>query len=127
MTEAQLQKQILKVPWMGPSLNEVYAGIHWATRHSWADTGHAAVWAVVVQSKIKPADKPVQLTFTPHIKGRQYDIINYALTAKIIEDGLVKEGILKSDTPKYVTGITLNAPIRTKAQSYMIVAIQETS
>ena len=124
MTETTLQKQILNVEWMGPSLNKIYAGTHWADRKPWADAGHAAVWACVINSKIKPVDKPAHLTFTPHIKGRRYDATNYALTVKIIEDGLVKEGILKSDTPKHVTGITINAPVKIKTRSYMVVEIR---
>ncbi len=122
MTEPALQ--ILDVPWMGPSLNKIYAGVHWAERQSWADTGHAAVWAAANQAKIKPVDKPVHLTFTPHIKGRRYDTTNYSLSIKIIEDALVRKGILKSDAPKHVTGITINAPVKTKGFSHMIVEIR---
>ncbi len=125
MTEAALQRQILEVEWMGPSLNSVYAGVHWRKRKTWAEDGHLAVMAAVRQARIKPVIFPVHLTFTPYIKGRQYDVSNYALTAKIIEDGLVKEGILKADTPRYVRSMTIKAPVKTTEQSSMILIIEK--
>ncbi len=123
MTEAALQT--LKVRWIGPTLNKIYAGVHWRERTQWADTGHTALWAAVVEAKTKPVTGPVHLTFTPHMRGRKYDTMNYVFTAKILEDGLVREGILKGDTPRYVRSVTMNAPVRTKEQSYMMVAIEK--
>ena len=118
-------RQTLTVEWMGPSLNKVYAGVHWRERTTWADFGHIAVMAAVKQAGVKPVKAPVRLIFTPHVKGRKYDTLNYAFTAKIFEDGLVREHILKDDTAKYVLGVTINAPVKTKEQSYMVVVIEE--
>ena len=115
----------LIVEWMGPSLNRVYAGVHWSQRDEWANDGHFAVIAAVRKAKIKPIDHPVHLTFTPMIKGRRYDPSNYALSAKIIEDGLVREGIIKGDSLKYIWRFSIDAPIHTKQQSYMVVKLEE--
>ena len=112
MTETTLQEQILTVEWMGPSLNKVYAGGHWGKRMKWAADGHLAVLAAVRKGKISPVTSPVHLTFSPFIRGRRYDATNYALTVKILEDGLVKAGILKGDTGEYVWRVSTDAPVK---------------
>ncbi len=116
--------QILTVEWMGPSLNKIYTGTHWGSRTKWAADGHLAVLAAVRKAKIKPVHSPVCLTFSPHIKGRRYDTNNYALAVKIMEDGLVKAGVLQGDTVKYVWRVSTDAPVKTKKQSYMIITIE---
>lgn len=112
------------IEYMGPSTNEIYAGIHWRKRQKQADTGHFAVSLV----KAKPFRKPVQLTFQPVVGkgGRVRDCSNYSYTAKIIEDGLVAAGILENDTPEFVKGFAIDEPVidRTRA-SGMWVCISE--
>ena len=114
------------VSWVAPSLNRVYAGVHWRTRKAWADEGHLAVKAAVGRS-LKKFDSPVSLEFTP-IRGagkkKAYDISNYALTIKIIEDGLVWCGVLVDDTNKWVRRVITNAPIKGE-ETGMVVVIKE--
>ena len=109
------------MPFIGKSLNAIYAGIHWSVRKKHADEAHSAV-AIAVMG-IKPFTTPVHLEFQPVVKGRGYDVMNYSYSAKLIEDGLVCAGILEDDTVAYVKQIAILAPIKTKAQSSMCVTI----
>lgn len=114
------------VPFMGPSTNQIYAGVHWRKRQKQADAGHAAVQGI----KLAPYQKPVRLTFIPIIGkgGRARDCSNYSYTAKLIEDGLVKAGILKDDTSEYVKGFEIAEPHIDRTQdSGMWVYIEEVS
>ena len=56
---------------------------------------------------------PVDLEFVPILgkNARTRDTSNYSYTAKLIEDGLVKAGVLADDAPEYVNSVIL----RTKA------------
>ena len=93
-------------PWLAPSLNKVWAGMHWAKRNKIAREGH-----LIVKTKLRGAPKlrpPVMLTFQPvHPRGRRFDALNYALSAKIIEDGLVRAGLLGDDSGAYVLAVVL--------------------
>lgn len=100
------------VPYLGPSLNEIYSGVHYRKRAKASNTAH---WVTkIAVREMKPINVPVTLTFRPVLgKGTvTRDCSNYAYAAKMIEDGLVKAGILKDDTPEYVRSITIAAPVR---------------
>lgn len=94
------------IPWLAPSLNRAWAGMHWAARKRIADGGH-----LIVKTKLRGAPKltpPVMLIFQPvHPRGRRFDALNYALSAKVIEDGLVRSGLLGDDSGAYVAGVVL--------------------
>lgn len=95
------------VPWIGPSMNTIWAGVSWHKRKQIADAGHKACWPLKL---IKPFSNPVKLAFQPVVKGRRYDCCNYALTNKVIVDGMVRCGLLKDDTNKYVLGVETLVP-----------------
>ena len=119
-----LRTEILYVPYMGPSLNQIYAGIHWVKRKEQAEQGHDACSHI----QIEPFTKPVSLIFIPVVgKGdRARDCSNYAYAVKIVEDGLVKVGILKDDNTNYVKSLTIEEPIYDRSQrSGMKVIISE--
>ena len=44
----------LEIPWVGPSMNKIWAGVHWSKRKQYADEAHKAVHIAVKMSKIKP-------------------------------------------------------------------------
>lgn len=102
----------LFIPYMGPSLNSIYAGVHWSERNKQAKFGHIACKAACREAGINPFDYPVTLTFIPVLgKGaRSRDCSNYSYAAKIIEDGLVRCGILEDDSDKYVRGFSIKGP-----------------
>ena len=102
----------IRIPWIGGSMNTIWAGVLWSKRNAMKDDGAKA--CMVAMRNIKPFSNPVRLEFRPVVgKGRRsYDVSNYALTNKVIEDCLVKFKILEDDTPKFVTQITTFAHIR---------------
>ena len=114
----------INVPWIGPPTNKMYAGQHWSRRKITADTGHMATFVEVREFVGNRFKKPVTLTFTPHHNGRLYDLDGYLYTCKIIIDGLVKAGLLKDDSQKYVRGITILPTVKSEDR-FMQVDIEE--
>lgn len=104
------------VPYLGPSLNSIYSGVHWATRKRHADAAHAEVLAAF--RKVPAITWPVSITIQPVLgKGKRVlDCSNYSYTLKLIEDGIVRAGVLKDDTPEYVTGVTILAAERDRTR-----------
>jgi hypothetical protein len=116
------------VEYLGPSTNAIYAGLHWSKRKRAKDKALAATLDAVERQMIIPATKRVDLTFTPRLgKGqRARDTSNNSMTAKLIEDALVKCGILADDTAQYVRRVTLEpADIDRQRPSGMWVEITE--
>jgi hypothetical protein len=83
------------------STNKIYAGTHWAKRKSLADLYHECLIEYKGQT-IK--DTPVEITYIFNFKGKPLDTTNCTYMAKLLEDGLVKQGILEDDSPEFVAG-----------------------
>lgn len=112
------------VPFMARSTNAIYTGTHYAVRKKEADAGHNACMDI----QCSPFDKPVSITYVPVVGkgGRKRDVSNYSYCAKIIEDGLVRAGIVPDDTDEWVKGFHLvPAQIDRKVNSGMWVTVQE--
>lgn len=119
-----LRSESFFVAYMAPSLNSLYAGVHWAVRKKQADKGHQACSTL----SVAPFIKPVKLTFTPIVgkRARARDCSNYAYAVKVIEDGLVHAKIIKDDTNEYVKSITTNEPVTDRSiESGVWVQIEE--
>lgn len=102
----------LFIEYLGPSTNAIYAGLHWAKRKKVKDDAVVAVKAAINRANIgAPIADRVDLVFTPQLgKGmRKRDTSNNSMTAKLIEDALVKCGLLIDDTDEYVRNVT-NTP-----------------
>lgn len=95
------------VPYIAPSTNSIYGGIHYRTRMKHKDTARKAV--LVAVAGVSPIKAKVDISFTPRLgKGdRERDTSNYSYSAKLIEDSLVELGLLTDDTRKFVGDITL--------------------
>lgn len=103
-------KITFEIPLKTPSLNQWYSGGHWSKRKKVADEWHDAVWAVMREKKIKPiTDFPISVTYRFYMK-RLLDPSNTITAPKLIEDGLVKAGIIPDDTARYIGRIVLDAP-----------------
>lgn len=114
----------LFVPYIAPSTNSIYAGIHYRTRMNHKKAALKATMIALVG--ISPIKTKVDITFTPRLgKGdRERDTTNYSYTAKLIEDSLVELGLLSDDTRKFVGDVTLKElTIDRKQQSGVIVQI----
>ena len=125
MSEFQEHKEVrveqVLIPWLGPSLNKIWAGMHWAKRKKIADEGHLAC---LVARTIPKFEGAVHLEFQPMVSGRRLDIVNYAVTIKVIEDGLVNLGILRQDGANDVLSHRTYPPKKAK-ESGMLVTIRE--
>jgi len=120
----QMRRESFFIEYMGPSTNAIYAGQHWTKRAKEADKAHKAVKALDTDLFINP----VRLLFTPQVGkgGRERDCSNYSYTCKMIEDGLVKRGILSGDEADKVVCFAIKKPvINRKAPSGLWIVIEE--
>jgi len=86
------------------STNKIYAGTHWATRKKQADLYHESL---IEYRNEKITEYPVDINYIFSFKGKTLDTTNCSYMVKMLEDGLVKSGVLEDDDPKHVsfTGI----------------------
>jgi hypothetical protein len=68
---------------------------------------------------------PVRLVFTFYLTGRRYDWVNCAGMAKMIEDGLRLSGVLKNDSPPYVSQGTIRVEKSKRKYPYCILEVVE--
>lgn len=120
------RREMAFVPCTHKSTNTIYAGKHFRERKK--DKEHIVDhFSTSPARKIKPFDKPVNLKFIPVIgKGvKGFDSSNYSYGAKMLEDCLVKFGILEDDTNKFVKSFELNPPVRGPFSGYLIVITEQ--
>lgn len=86
------------------STNKIYSGLHWATRKRHADLYHKSLIEFKGQ-KVKTY--PVEITYIFNFKSKPLDTTNCTYMVKMLEDGLIQNGIIENDSPEYVsfTGI----------------------
>ena len=71
--------------------------------------------------KLQPIDNPVIVTYRFHFKDeRRRDPDGYAYSAKAIQDGLVKSGILSDDSFRYVKELRIAEGERRKVAGITI-------
>lgn len=82
------------------SLNKIYAGVHWTVRSRHKDAFRGAVMA----SKPKKYTGlfPVIIYYHFRLQGKLLDSTNLSYMAKLVEDGLVHNGVIPDDSQKYV-------------------------
>lgn len=88
------------------SLNRIYAGTHFRERSAHKDAYRLAVMCVKC---LRPYEGPFPVKVHYHFRlaGSKLDISNHAYMVKMLEDGLVANGVLPDDDPKYVAQITV--------------------
>ena len=87
-----------------PSLNILYAGVHWAKRKKMVDEIHQLVYYQAINKE--KFNQPVKISYEIHYKGkRRHDPDNAAI--KIFTDGLVLAGVLKDDSLKEIKEISI--------------------
>lgn len=118
----------LFVPYIAPSTNSIYSGIHYRDRMKHKALAQDAVWLALNFKKATPLKVKVDLEFTPRLgKGdRMRDTSNYSYGVKLVEDGLVAAGVLQDDTQEFVGSIKMNTPLVARdKRSGIIVKITE--
>lgn len=121
-----VRREMAFVPCTHVSTNTIYSGKHFRERKK--DKEYIADhFSLSPARRIKPFNKPVNLKFIPVIgKGvRAFDSSNYSYGAKMLEDCLVKYGILEDDTNKFVKSFELNPPVRGQHSGYLIVITEQ--
>lgn len=107
-----MRTETIIIPWVGPTLNKIWAGIHYGQRVRIAKQAHLICCSVM--KGIKPFTTPVHLEFTATAgpKQRSFDCSNYAISNKLIEDSLILAGIIEDDSIKFVHSVTSLRPVR---------------
>lgn len=85
------------------STNSIYAGKHWAVRDKYKNDYLMLVKSLRLTTKIK---NTCSITFEFLLKGKLLDCSNCSFMGKMIEDALVKVGVLQNDTPEFVKSVT---------------------
>lgn len=84
------------------STNQIYSGIHWAKRKKIKDD----IFNLTRIScrEIKQIESyPVEIVYRYHFSSRALDTLNCAFMSKMFEDSLCSLGVIKDDTPTYVS------------------------
>jgi hypothetical protein len=86
------------------STNKIYAGVHWTVR---AKHKELFYYELLKQKRTlsKAQNSPVEITFIFRFKSRSLDSSNCSYMAKMIEDSLVKLGVIENDTIKFVKSV----------------------
>lgn len=86
------------------STNIIYAGKHWSTRKKQADLYHQYIRGL----NLKPVkEKPLEITYIFTFKSSPLDTSNCSYMSKLLEDGMVKSGVIEDDSPEYVSSTTI--------------------
>jgi Holliday junction resolvase RusA-like endonuclease len=107
-----------------PSLNGVYAGLHWTRRSQLAKQKHELIeWAVYMNKELrKRKENPITkctVEYEIHYKGnRRHDNSNAFI--KIYEDGLVRSGVIKDDSCDIINEISIRSYTGQKEDKILI-------
>jgi len=114
----------IEIPGKPPTINQIYAGAHWAERKKIKDAWRWRVKAALTENPQKPVEHyPVTVEVIVQFTGRRYDWENCAFAAKLVQDALIAEGILENDSPPYISRGTL-IPIKGPEDKVIYVIYQ---
>ncbi|HDY87585.1 MAG TPA: hypothetical protein ENH82_05640 [bacterium] len=109
---------ILRIPWLGPSTNEVI-GKHWSIYHKHKESAEIALRVALSEqfsNQTVSIDTPAKVTFRAFLgpKRHAFDLDNYSTSYKILVDCCVDVGILPDDRDKYVSAFEIQRACRFK-------------
>lgn len=117
--------QTLKVNNLPPTQNELRR-MHFQTIAKEKSEWEKIIWFLTKEQKISPVQK-ANVTYEFFFKDeKRRDPDNYAASAKMIQDGLVKAGILPDDNFDYVPELRIKKGGISK-QPYILVHLEEVS
>lgn len=106
--------QSLKIVGIPPTLNEVRR-MHYQQQAQEKKRWEQITRLEVKVQKLQPVETPVIITYRFHFTDkRRRDPDGYAYSAKSIQDGLVKSGILQDDNFSYVKELRITEGERRK-------------
>jgi len=92
----------LTIPLLPPSLN-AWQSCHWAKRKRIKDEWCNAVWALCNESRIPPMERIHLEAVLFFATKRKRDTDNYVITYKIVQDCLVRIGMIPDDNTDHVS------------------------
>ncbi len=96
------------------STNSIYSWIHFSQRKRIADMFHEITREDC--KEFKQLQEKVDILFQFFFQTRYLDSSNCSFIWKCIEDGLVKNGLLKDDTNKYIGKVTYESVLIDKKE-----------
>jgi len=110
-----LEEIILTLP-KPPSLNKIYAGVHWATRLKYKNDYKGSI-----KAELSNHDKFTCESYSLDISyNSRLDIDNGILVSKFLSDCLVQEGYVPDDTPKYFTSVKISFDGTLPKNTYLV-------
>lgn len=110
------------------SLNAIYAGAHWHKRQQ-IKQGYVALTHRLfseLKERYGAFDEPCQIAFD--FSGtRIFDCDNHAFMGKMIQDCLVKAGIITDDTAKHLAKVSYAKSPKSKEQKGVVVSVEISS
>lgn len=103
--------------------NLVYSGIHWTKRNK-----HKNQYALLCNGfkKLEPINDIIDIKYDFRFIKNALDSENCFYMAKMITDCLVKNKVIKDDSPKYVNDVTYNSKRDTTTkEDYVIITIKK--
>lgn len=92
-----------------PSLNKMYAGVHWSKRVKMADEWHLILLHAFRRFKVpKPLKTPIIMRVT-QVSKKIRDCDNAILSAKFCGDALVKYKYIPDDSPVEIQEVQLRS------------------
>lgn len=107
------------------SLNAIYSGAHWYKRHEIKE-GYLALTKGLfagLKERYGAFDEPCEIAFD--FSGtRIFDCDNHAFMGKMIQDCLVKAGIITDDTAKHLAKVSYAKSQKQKGQKGVVVSVE---
>ena len=107
------------------SLNAIYSGSHWYKRHEIKEGYKALTHKLFAELKERYGafDEPCEIAFD--FSGtRIFDCDNHAFMGKMIQDCLVKAGIITDDTAKHLAKVSYAKSPKPKGQKGVVVKVE---
>lgn len=110
------------------SLNAIYSGSHWYKRHEIKEGYKALTHKLFAELKERYGafNEPCEIAF--EFSGtRIHDCDNHAFMGKMIQDCLVKAGIITDDTAKHLAKVSYAKSPKQKGQKGVVVSVEISS
>lgn len=107
------------------SLNAIYSGAHWHKRHEIKEGYKALTHKLFAELKERYGafDEPCEIAFD--FSGtRIFDCDNHAFMGKMIQDCLVKVGIITDDTAKHLAKVSYAKSPKREGQKGVVVSVE---
>lgn len=97
-----------EVPYLPPTLNQFYAGVHWGRRQAWKNAFNSLILAEFRKKGFpKVLKTPITIHCTQFCKRNVRDADNSVIGVKFLQDALVHFGHIPDDNHKHISTVIL--------------------